>query len=225
MPPFNPKQLMPVPAPTAPTAKSSAAAAMAASTSASVTAIAWMSFRKPSLHSSTTALTVAVCRPVSGSAAMARRISALAQVPTAKVLVSRIGVSSTPSSLTCIRPTLLPKPFSTTAAATGLSWNRSPSCGSTAVTPVRISPSISVAWPTSTPGTSAMLLRSPGGSTPQARPRSRARIDRSDREVAVYHGMAGRPAGYRPASATNGLQRHCLCWGLGREVDHGGQSP
>jgi hypothetical protein len=128
------------------------------------------------LHSSTTGLTVEVCRPISGSAAMARRISAAAQVPAAKVLVSRIGVSSVPSSFTCTSPTLLPKPFSTAAAATGLSRNRSPSCGSTAVTPVQTSPSISVAWPTVTPGTSAMLLRVPGGNEPQASPSSRARM-------------------------------------------------
>ena len=175
-PPFSPKQLIPVPAPTAPLAKSSDAASIAASACASVTAIAWMSLRYPSLHSSTTGLTVEVCRPISGSARSARRISAFAQVPTPNVLVSRIGVSSQPSSFTCISPTLLPNPFSTCAAANGRSWNRSSSCGSTAVTPVSTSPSAIVACPTVTPGTSAMLLRLPGGNAPQASPRSRARI-------------------------------------------------
>src|SRR6185437_12367696 len=71
---------------------------------------------------------------------------------------------------------LLPKPLSTSAAATTFSANRLPPCGKMAVTPVWISPLFSVQWPTRTPGTSAMLLRSPGVSEPQARPRSRARM-------------------------------------------------
>ena len=54
---------------------------------------------------------------MSGCAAMAARIWAVAISPTEKVFVSAIGVSSTPSSFTWIRPTLLPKPLMTTAAA------------------------------------------------------------------------------------------------------------
>ena len=121
MPPLKPKLLIPVPAPTEPSPTlPSLAAATASSASISVTARAWMSDRKPSLHSSTTGLTVPVSRPMSGLAAMAARTSAVAQVPTAKVLVKRIGVSTVPSSATCIRPVLLPKPLITSTAARAL---------------------------------------------------------------------------------------------------------
>src|SRR5580700_9269633 len=38
-----------------------------------------------------------------------------------------------------------------------------------------VSPSVRVTWPTRTPATSVMALSAPGGKTPGARPRSRAR--------------------------------------------------
>src|SRR6185503_16414649 len=56
-----------------------------------------------------------------------------------------------------------------------------PGCGRIAVTPVRtLSPSITVVCPTSTPATSVIELREPGGNTPGAMPISRAR-GRGDR--------------------------------------------
>ena len=67
-----------------------------------------MSDSHASLHSNTSGFTVVVVRAMPGLAAIALRICAVATVPTAKVLVSAIGVSSTPSSFSCSRPTLLP---------------------------------------------------------------------------------------------------------------------
>ena len=198
MPPFKPKQLMPVPAPTAPTAKSSAARCRSPHRRAP------RSPPSPGCRSGSRRCTPArpdspceVCRPMSGLAAIARRISALAQVPTAKVLVSRIGVSSTPSSFTCIRPMLLPNPFSTTAAATRLVAEQV-----AVMRQDRGDAGADVAFGSAwrgrprTPGTSAMLLRSPGGSEPQARPRSRARI-----VSPIGAGDTGRCAPVRQAAA------------------------
>ncbi len=130
---------------------------------ASVTASACMSLTRPSLHSRTSGLTVGRLRPISGFCAIARRISATVQAATPNVLVKRIGVSMRPSSASCIRPALLPKPLSTARpAGTGLR-NRSPSCGKIAVTPVRAVFSRWVRCPTVTPGTSAMVLAGPAG--------------------------------------------------------------
>lgn len=80
-----------------------------------------MSFKKPSLHSSTSGLTVGNALPVSGLASMHWRICAWAMALTEKVLVNAIGVSSCPNSANCTRPTLLPKPL-ITAAPAGTLW-------------------------------------------------------------------------------------------------------
>jgi hypothetical protein len=55
---------------------------------------------------------------------------------THSVQVSRIGVSSSPSSRTCVTPMSLPKPLPTTIAAGTRSRNGLPPCGRIAVTPV-----------------------------------------------------------------------------------------
>ena len=65
-------------------------------------------------------------RPISGWAATACWISAWTKAPTEKVLVSAMGVSSTPSSWTWTSPVLFPKPFTTETAAGTLSMNTSP---------------------------------------------------------------------------------------------------
>ena len=73
-------------------------------------------------------------------------MSASATRGTFKVLVSRIGVSITPSSSTCGRPIVFPNPLPTKLAA-GTFWSKGlPSPGQIAVTPVRAGP---------TPGTRA----------------------------------------------------------------------
>lgn len=106
-----------------------------------------MSLIAPSLHSMTTGFTVEVSRPMLGLAATARRISASTQAATPKVLVSRIGVSSVPSSATCISPADFPKPLMTSTAARGFRRNGSPGCGRIAVTPGRDARPAQVAMP------------------------------------------------------------------------------
>ena len=60
-------------------------------------------------------------------------------LPTAIVLVSRIGVSSSPHSWTCVSPETSPAPLSTKPPdSTRLS--NTFACGMTAVTPVRTGP-------------------------------------------------------------------------------------
>ncbi len=92
MPPFRLKQLIPRPAPTLPRAKSAEAVCNASCAIASVMASAWISFSQPSLHSSTSGLTVGSVCPSSGLRRMASRTSVVNSVPTASVLPSRIGV-------------------------------------------------------------------------------------------------------------------------------------
>ena len=60
-------------------------------------------------------------------------------LPTAIVLVSRIGVSSRPHSVTWVRPDTSPAPLSTKLPASIRSLNTSGS-GTIAVTPVRTGP-------------------------------------------------------------------------------------
>lgn len=76
MPPFNPKQVMPVPAPTSPSSNVSPAAAIASSPCCGVTAIARIVLIGPSLHSMTTGLTVPVSTPISACRSSAWRTSA-----------------------------------------------------------------------------------------------------------------------------------------------------
>ena len=103
-------------APPNPAPNTLAALRQACSWCASATACAWISLGA-SLHSNTSGLTVGQARPIWGLEPMAWRICALATAPTANVLVSAMGVSSTPGSSTWIRPQLLPKPLGTVAAA------------------------------------------------------------------------------------------------------------
>ena len=98
--------------------------------------------------------------------------------PTELVLVSAIGVVSSPDSRIHSSPVISPLPFRVCEAANTGSLAGSPSCGRITVTPVRTaSPRITVRWPTRTPATSVMAFRRPVGSCPMTMPRSRARID------------------------------------------------
>ena len=130
-----------------------------------------MSFRPLSLHSQTTGLTLPVVSQISGFRSSIYFTSAVSTVPTLRVLVKRMGVSSVPSSSIWTRPVVLPKPLMTWLAAITLSWKISPGWGSRAVTPVWTSPSDSVQWPTVTPGTSLILSSGPQGSLPTRMPR------------------------------------------------------
>src|SRR6185503_12588938 len=128
-------------------------------------------------------------------------------VPTPRVLVRTMGVSSVPSSSTCVEPASLPKALPTKTPAPTFSWKTFPACGTTAVTPVRtVSPSIRVTWPTRTPATSVMASRAPGGKTPGASPRSRARGHAAS--------SPGADAGYDAAKHTTGRR-------LGRATQRG----
>ena len=102
--------------------------------------------------------------------------SASAARHTQSVHVSRIGVSSSPSSRTCVAPTSLPNPLPTWIAAGTRSKNRLPPCGRMAVTPVCTeSPATTVACPTRTPATSVIAFSGPGRNTPGSTPSTRAR--------------------------------------------------
>ncbi len=103
----------PRPAPTAPSAKSALQSANAAKTCASVTWSPRISFRPQSLHSQTTGFTLPVVSQMSGFFSSIYFTSAVCAVPTLRVLVNRMGVSSVPSSSICTRPVVLPKPLMT----------------------------------------------------------------------------------------------------------------
>ena len=190
MPPFQPKAMVPVPAPTLPSATGPpVAATRAASMCACVTPRARISFSRPSLVSPTTALTLRTswlpgCASVQSTSASTAR-------PTASVLVSRIGVSSSPSSCSCVTPAILPKPLKAKTPA-GTRWAKGlPACGRIAVTPVRVPcPSITVQCPTRRPATSVMAFSGPGGRMPGARPSSRAR---GMRGTSLWRGAALHP--------------------------------
>jgi len=85
----------------------------AASTCAAVTPRARMSFSRPSLVSPTTALTLTA----PGLRASVQSTSASTALPTARVLVSTMGVSSAPSSASCVAHAILPKPLMTESPA------------------------------------------------------------------------------------------------------------
>ena len=98
-------------------------------------------------------------------------ISASRTTPTEWVFVRAIGVVNVPESRIHSRPVSSPLPLIVCEAAKSGSGG-----GMTTVTPVRtLSPSISVVWPTATPGTSVIALAGPVGSVPSSIPRSRAR--------------------------------------------------
>src|SRR6516225_4567276 len=95
--------------------------------------------------------------------------------PTAWVLVIATGPSNVPDSLIQDTPVISPLPFwEWKPAATGSPVFSGPR-GWMAVTPVRtLLPSISVVYPTSTPGTSVMAFHRPGR-PPNGIPIERAR--------------------------------------------------
>ena len=90
--------------------------------------------------------------------------------PTLSVLVRAMGVSMVPNSCICTSPSVLPKPLSTKAAATGLRKKEFSGPGRITLTPVLWRSSSSVAWPTSTPGTSLILFSGPVGYSPITMP-------------------------------------------------------
>ena len=92
--------------------------------------------------------------------------------PTFRVLVRAMGVSRVPSSSTWTRPQVLPNPLCTYPAATNLRSNTFPGPGTITVTPVLLSPLLTVLWPTSTPGTSVILFLGPVFMTPGTMPKS-----------------------------------------------------
>ncbi len=61
--------------------------------------------------------------------------SAVSTVPTLRVLVNRMGVSSVPSSSIWTRPVVLPKPLMTWLAAITLSWKISPGAAAARLRP------------------------------------------------------------------------------------------
>src|SRR5216684_3999128 len=100
------------------------------------------------------------------------------------VLVSRIGVSMSPHSMTWVIPETSPAPLSTNPPPVIRSMKMFPWSGRMAVTPVRTgpipglsgpSPRMIVAWPTRTPSTSVIALYLPGLNRPSGKPSSRAR--------------------------------------------------
>ena len=108
-PPLNPNAIVPVPAPTLPAAVSSAlAAAIASSACSGRTWSCRASLSQPSKHSATTTFTVSRSRAASGLRSSTWRRPPSHTAPTARVLVSRIGLSSVPSSASCESPAGLP---------------------------------------------------------------------------------------------------------------------
>src|SRR4051794_14957535 len=96
-------------------------------------------------------------------------------IPTACVFVIVIGHATVPDSSTHDTPVISPLPFSQNTPAAQGSALRSRPRARIAVTPVRtLSASISVRYPTSTPGTSVIAFHSPGvpaNGTPSERAR------------------------------------------------------
>jgi hypothetical protein len=177
IPPFHPNATVPVPAPTLPSATGPSRAESSAwrTCSARTGRLRIATLSVPSFVSATTGL-IERTRSIPGRASC-QATSASAADHTQSVHVSSTGVSSSPSSSTCVLPSSLPKPLPTTTAAGTRSRNRSPPCGRIAVTPVRtLSPSTTVACPTRTPATSVIAFHRPGASTPGATPSARARV-------------------------------------------------
>jgi hypothetical protein len=112
MPPFHPKAIVPAPAPTLPSVTAPPAADVRARrTTSGVIGRERMVLSVPSFVSPTTGLierTFSMPGMASSSAT-----SASAARHTHSVQVSRIGVSSSPSSRTCVAPTSLPNALPT----------------------------------------------------------------------------------------------------------------
>src|SRR5689334_6960813 len=142
MPPLKPYETIPVPAPTVPSFTGPLTAPLSAdTTSASDTCRPWMSLRRPSSHSATTGVKVSSVMPISGYCAIIQVITPLATLGTFNVLVSAIGYSKNPDSLTQASPVISPVPLSTNDPAATFLCHTS-SRGMTTVTPVRTGP-----WP------------------------------------------------------------------------------
>ena len=111
IPPFNPKQTVPLPAPTAPCLKFFSACSIAKSTSsASITrSVIWLILE--SFVSPTTGLTLTNSLPFFLHSFSVNVTSPSAAFPTFSVFVSAIGVSNTPSSSIWTVPCVFPKPF------------------------------------------------------------------------------------------------------------------
>lgn len=160
MPALKPRALVPVPAPTLPSAgRSAEAESRAAKTCSGVIGRERMSDRYPSLVSPTTGLRLVA----SGSRSRSQLSNASATRNTDSVPVSRIGVSRTPNSSTCVDPTSFPYPLPTATAAGSPAANPG---GTMAVTPVFSSPVATVVCPTSAPGTSVIAFNTPVGNPP-----------------------------------------------------------
>ena len=114
MPPFQPKQTIPVPAPTAPwaTASDAVASAMARCTSPGSTCAVRGSFSQLSSHSPTTGITTA-STPIRGSTAIAAAAAPSYTRPTDIVAVRYTGVSITPHSAIWCEPVSSPAPLRT----------------------------------------------------------------------------------------------------------------
>ena len=136
------------------------------------TALCWIRLILQSLHSPTTGLTDVTSTWSSSHCLMVYSTRASAASPTFRVLVRAMGVSRVPSSSTWTRPQVLPNPLCTYPAAMNLRSNTFPGPGTMTVTPVLLSPFLTVLWPTSTPGTSVILFLGPVFMTPGTMPKS-----------------------------------------------------
>src|SRR5215510_2912393 len=141
------------------------------------------------------------------------------------VLVSRIGVSIRPHSITWVRPETSPAPLRTNPPPVILSEKRFPVSGMIAVTPVRTGPNpgrrgpeprMMVECPTSTPSTSVIPLNLPGLKRPSGRPSSRART----RGASFWKGSA--IAATLPAARGGAKPAKPSGFGFGALLDGGG---
>src|SRR6266851_4068471 len=177
--------IIPVPPPTLPSATGPPlAVVIASSTLASLTWRPAMSLSQLSSHSPTMGMITSCSSPIPGYRSIMYRATPSETAPTEMVLVSRIGVSINPHSITWVRPETSPAPFKTNPPPVIRSEKMLPVSGMIAVTPVRTGPCpgrrgpeprIIVQWPTRTPSTSVIALYLPGLKRPSGKPSSRAR--------------------------------------------------
>ncbi len=216
---LEPGATVPVPAPAHPSPTGPAdAPSSAARTCSSRTGRLLMSDRKPSLHShdgieTQHALTSGLFEhpPDQGVGGPERGQGGGEQH----------GVSSSPSSASCVEPMSFPYPFPVNRPAGTGAPGRTPS-GTTAVTPL-CTPGRdrTVACPTRTPGTSVRALSGPVGTGPTTMPRSRARGRgwQPGPWGATLHSVPARtprspprthPHGHRPPVTSRAIRRHRL---------------
>src|SRR6266851_3492124 len=135
------------------------------------------------------------------------------------VLVSRIGVSISPHSMTWVIPDTSPAPLRTNPPPVIRSMKMFPWSGRMAVTPVRTgplpglsgpSPRMIVAWPTRTPSTSVIALYLPGLNRPSGTPSSLARTlgpSESTNAIATLYRGSGMPALFGPYLRSGFVER------------------